>query len=39
MKSSTEILQAVNTYLDQLPYDRQPRSLYEPIQYVLSLGG
>ena len=39
MKSSTEILQAVNTYLDQLPYERQPRSLYEPIQYVLSLGG
>ena len=39
MKSSNEILQAVNQYLDQLPYERQPRSLYEPIQYVLSLGG
>ncbi len=22
-----------------MPYDRQPRSLYEPIQYVLSMGG
>ena len=39
MNSSNEILQAVNQYLDQLPYERQPRSLYEPIQYVLSLGG
>ncbi len=29
----------VNDYLDQLPYDRQPASLYEPVQYVLSLGG
>ena len=39
MNSSNEILQAVNQYLDQLPYERQPRSLYEPSQYVLSLGG
>lgn len=39
MKTSNEILQLVNQYLDQLPYERQPRSLYEPIQYVLSLGG
>ena len=39
MKSSTELLQMVNTYLDQLPYDRQPQSLYDPIRYVLSMGG
>ena len=29
----------VNQYLDQLPYDRQPASLYDPVKYVLSLGG
>jgi len=39
MKTSAEILQAVNQYLDQLPYERRPKSLYEPIKYVLSLGG
>ena len=37
--TSNEILQMVNQYLDQLPYDRQPASLYEPVKYVLSLGG
>lgn len=39
MLSSKEILQLVNNCLEQMPYDRQPRSLYEPIQYVLSMGG
>ena len=39
MKSSAEILQLVNSYLDHLPYDRKPSSLYEPVKYVLSLGG
>ena len=37
--SSDEILQLVNDYLDRLPYDRNPASLYDPVQYVLSLGG
>ena len=37
--SSDEILQLVNDYLDRLPYDRKPASLYDPVQYVLSLGG
>ena len=39
MKSSNDILQLVNNYLDHLPYDRKPLSLYEPVRYVLSLGG
>ena len=39
MKSSNEILQLVNDFLAQLPYDRKPHSLYEPVEYVLSLGG
>jgi geranylgeranyl diphosphate synthase type II len=37
--SSDEILQKVNDFLDRLPYDRTPASLYEPVKYVLSLGG
>jgi len=37
--TSDEILQKVNDFLAGLPYDRQPASLYEPVQYVLSLGG
>ena len=39
MYTSNEILQKVNEFPDHLPYDRRPASLYEPIQYVLSLGG
>lgn len=39
MLTSTEILSMVNEYIDTLPYDRQPASLYDPIRYVLSLGG
>lgn len=37
--SANETLRAVNDFLELLPYDRQPQSLYEPIRYVLSLGG
>ncbi|MCD7720721.1 MAG: polyprenyl synthetase family protein [Prevotellaceae bacterium] len=39
MYSSDEILKMVNDGIDSLPYDRQPRGLYEPVRYVLSLGG
>lgn len=34
-----DILKKVNEALEQLPYNRRPQSLYEPIRYVLSLGG
>ena len=39
MKSSEELLKKVNEALENLAYDRQPRTLYDPIRYVLSLGG
>lgn len=39
MRTSEEILKLVNDYLAQLPYEREPQSLYEPIKYVLSMGG
>ena len=39
MLNSSEILKLVNDYLSQLPYERKPKSLYEPVEYVLSIGG
>lgn len=39
MYSSEEILAKVNRFLEDLPYDRQPVTLYDPIRYVLSMGG
>lgn len=39
MYTSKELLEIVNHYLDSLGYDRKPASLYEPIKYVLDLGG
>lgn len=39
MYTSDELLQKVNDFLDNLPYDRKPYSLYEPVKYVLSMGG
>lgn len=39
MKTADEILKMVNEFLDHLSYDRKPESLYEPIKYVLSMGG
>ena len=39
MKTADELLEMVNHFLANLPYDRKPSSLYEPIRYVLSMGG
>lgn len=39
MYQSEELLQKVNEALDGLAYDRNPFSLYEPIKYVLAIGG
>ena len=39
MYTSEELLKKVNEALDNLVYDRQPASLYDPIRYVLSIGG
>ena len=39
MYNSDELLQKVNAFIDGLSYTRQPSSLYEPISYVLSIGG
>ncbi len=39
MYGSEQILEMVNEGLAALPYDREPKGLYEPVRYVLSLGG
>ena len=39
MLKAEEILTKVNTFLDNIPNDRKPQALYEPIKYVLSMGG
>lgn len=39
MLTSKEILAKVNDFIAAMPYERSPQSLYEPIRYVLSIGG
>lgn len=39
MTSAKELQQLVNDYFADVAYERRPQSLYEPISYVLSLGG
>lgn len=39
MYTSQQLLALINAYINDLKYDRQPYTLYEPIRYVLSLGG
>ena len=41
MKTYTapQLLDKINAYLEQMPYMRPPKGLYEPITYELSLGG
>lgn len=39
MLTATEIQEKVNAYIASLPYERRPKSLYDPIEYVLAAGG
>ncbi len=39
MFTAEELLDKVNAFLDRLPYDRRPKSLYDPVRYTLSMGG
>ena len=39
MYTADQLLKKVNDLLAAMPYDRQPQSLYEPVKYVLSIGG
>ena len=39
MYTADEILNKVNDFIANLPYERKPESLYAPVKYVLSMGG
>lgn len=39
MLTADEILEKINRYIDSLQYNREPKGLYEPVKYVLSMGG
>jgi geranylgeranyl diphosphate synthase type II len=39
MYSASKLLDLINSYLAHNSYTRPPRGLYEPIEYILSLGG
>ena len=39
MLSSQQLLQKVNAHLDSLNYLHEPENLYQPVRYVLSMGG
>lgn len=39
MLQPSELLQIVRQGIEQLPLEREPKGLYEPIRYELSLGG
>lgn len=39
MNTSDELLKLFNQALDELPLDKAPARLYDPIRYVLSMGG
>ena len=36
---ATELSDKISGYLSEMPYMREPKGLYAPIEYVLSLGG
>ena len=37
--SASQLLDKINAYLQNMPYSRAPKGLYDPIEYELSLGG
>ena len=39
MYTSDELLKKINDYIESSSIKRQPSTLYDPIKYVLSIGG
>ena len=39
MLTITELTEKINRHLAELQFTRQPQGLYDPVAYVLSLGG
>lgn len=38
-QTSKELLNRIHAYIESLPYSHDPKGLYDPIEYVLGLGG
>lgn len=38
-QSSEQLMKQIHAYIEQLSYSRDPQGLYDPITYVLALGG
>lgn len=38
-QTSKELLNQIHAYIESLPYSHDPKGLYDPIEYVLGLGG
>lgn len=39
MLTSSQLLDKINTHLSELRFTRSPKGLYDPVEYVLSMGG
>lgn len=39
MYSASELLEKINSHIADLKFDRTPQGLYDPVTYVLSMGG
>ena len=39
MFTAPQLLEIVNRHIDGLDFSRPPKGLYDPVEYVLSLGG
>ena len=39
MHSITELIQKINTAVEDIQYNTEPKKLYDPIRYILSIGG
>ena len=38
-QTSEQLFKQIHNYIENLSYTHEPKGLYEPIEYVLSLGG
>ena len=39
MYAITELTQKINTAVEDIQYNTEPKNLYDPIRYILSIGG
>ncbi len=39
MHTITELIQKINTAIEDIQYNTEPKKLYDPIRYILSIGG